>query len=125
MSNDIVMALQGLSLHRMASASPELLGTARMKSLDHEPVRHQLIEAESAQREMRSLAYQTRVARFPAHRDLAGVRFFSTAELVNLLEHGKAQGKAGRTANILVPGEGIEPTLLSKLDFEKSASTFQ
>jgi DNA replication protein DnaC len=158
MSNDIVMALKGLSLHGMASAWPELLGTARMKSLDHETVQHQLIKAESAQREVRSLAYQMRAARFPAHRDLAGfrfeeasvdenlvrdlhqmkfceaannvvfvggpgtgkthlatslgieairvygkrVRFFSTVELVNLLEHEKAQGKAGQTANKLM-----------------------
>ena len=56
MSNDIVMALKGLSLHGMASAWPELLGTARLKSLDHETVQYQLIKAESAQREVRSLA---------------------------------------------------------------------
>ena len=158
MPNDIVVAFRGLSLHGMASAWPELLGTARMKSLDHETVQHQLIKAESAQREVRSLAYQMRAARFPAHRDLAGfhfdqssvdealvrelhqmkfveaannvvfvggpgtgkthlatslgiegirvhgkrVRFFSTVELVNQLEHEKAQGKAGQLATKLM-----------------------
>ena len=35
MSNDVVAALKGLSLHGMAGAWPEVLGTARMKSLDH------------------------------------------------------------------------------------------
>ena len=30
MSNDIVAALKGLSLHGMASAWPEVLGTARI-----------------------------------------------------------------------------------------------
>lgn len=50
MSNDIVAALKALSLHGMASAWPEVLGTARLKTLDHETVLHQLLKAESAQR---------------------------------------------------------------------------
>ena len=75
MSNDIVAALKGLSLHGMASAWPEVLGTARIKTLDHETVLHQLLKAEAAQREVRSMAYQMRVARFATHRDLAGFDF--------------------------------------------------
>ena len=75
MSNDIVAAFKQLSLHGMASACPEVLGTARMKSLDHEAVLHHLIKAERAQREVRSMAYQMRAARFPCHRDLAGFDF--------------------------------------------------
>ena len=39
MSNDIVTALKGLSLHGMASAWPEVLGTARIKN----PVRGGLV----------------------------------------------------------------------------------
>jgi DNA replication protein DnaC len=78
MSNDITAAFKALSLHGMASAWPELLGTARMKALDHETVMHQLLKAESAQREVRSVAYQMRAARFPAHRDLAGFAFDQT-----------------------------------------------
>jgi DNA replication protein DnaC len=75
MSNDIIAAFKELSLHGMASAWPELLGTARLKALDHETVVHQLLKAESAQREVRSMAYQMRAARFPAHRDLTGFAF--------------------------------------------------
>lgn len=56
----------------MASAWPEMLGTARMKALDHETVMHQMLKAE---REVRSMAYQMRAARFPAHRDLDGFAF--------------------------------------------------
>jgi hypothetical protein len=47
MSNDIVAAFKALSLHGMASAWPEMLGTARMKALDHETVMHQLLKAEA------------------------------------------------------------------------------
>jgi DNA replication protein DnaC len=75
MSNDIIAAFKGLSLHGMASAWPELLGTARLKAMDHETVVHQLLKAESAQREVRSMAYQMRAARFPSHRDLTGFAF--------------------------------------------------
>lgn len=75
MSNDVVAALKGLSLHGMAGAWPEVLGTARMKSLDHEALMHQLLKAESAYRDVRSMAYQMRAARFPAHRDLTGFAF--------------------------------------------------
>ena len=75
MSNEIVAAFKALSLHGMASAWPEMLGTARMKALDHETVMQQLLKAERAQREVRSMAYQMRAARFPAHRDLDGFAF--------------------------------------------------
>jgi len=75
MSNDMITAFKGLSLHGMASVWPELLGAARMKAMDPETVVHQLIKAERAQREVRSMAYQMRAARFPAHRDLTGFAF--------------------------------------------------
>lgn len=75
MSHDVVTALKGLSLHGMAGAWPEVLGTARMKSMDHEALMHQLLKAESAYRDVRSMAYQMRAARFPAHRDLTGFMF--------------------------------------------------
>lgn len=75
MAPDVVTALKGLSLHGMAGAWPEVLGTARMKSLDHEALMHQLLKAESAYRDVRSMAYQMRAAKFPAHRDLTGFAF--------------------------------------------------
>jgi DNA replication protein DnaC len=158
MSNETVAAFKVLSLHGMASVWPELLATARMKSMDPDALAHQLLKAEAAHREVRSMAYQMRAARFPTHRDLDGfsfeqsevdeslvrqlhkmqfldsahnvvlvggpgtgkthlatalgihalrahgkrVRFFSTVELVNVLEHEKAQGKAGQMANRLM-----------------------
>lgn len=94
--HDVIDAFKALGLHGMASAWPEVLGTARMKSLDHEAVLHQLIKAETAQREVRSMAYQMRVARFPSHRDLAGFDFAHIGSglavgrtLVAVLENGQ------------------------------------
>ena len=57
----MIDGLKSLSLYGMASAWPEVLGTARIKALDHEVVLHQLIKSEAAQREVRSMAYQMRV----------------------------------------------------------------
>lgn len=61
----------------MTSARPEVPGTARIKTLDHEAVLHQLHKAKAAQREVRSMAYHILVARFQSHRDLAGFDFQS------------------------------------------------
>jgi DNA replication protein DnaC len=107
--NDIVSALKALSLHGMASAWPEVLGTARMKALDHEAVLHQLLKAEAAQREVRSMAYQMRVARFPSHRDLAGFDFGQASVdegLVRELHQLKFVDSAHNVVLIGGPGTG-------------------
>jgi len=107
--NDIVSALKALSLHGMASAWPEVLGTARLKTLDHEAVLHQLLKAEAAQREVRSMAYQMRIARFPAHRDLAGFDFAQASvdeSLVRELHQLKFLDCAHNAVFIGGPGTG-------------------
>ena len=107
--NDIVSALKALSLHGMASAWPEVLGTARMKALDHEAVLHQLLKAEAAQREVRSMAYQMRVARFPSHRDLTGFDFGQASVdegLVRELHQLKFVDSAHNVVLIGGPGTG-------------------
>ncbi len=109
MSNDVVAALKGLSLHGMAGAWPEVLGTARMKSLDHEALMHQLLKAESAYRDVRSMAYQMRAARFPAHRDLTGFAF-DEAQVAEALVRGLHKMKLIESAHTVVfvggPGTG-------------------
>ncbi len=158
MSTDIVTRLKALKLHGMAANWPELLAHCRHAALEPEALVRQLLDAEGAERTVRSIAYQMHVARFPAHRDLAGfdfaagsvdealvrqlhttaftdsaqnvvfiggpgtgkthlatslgieavqrhgqrVRFFSTVELVNLLEAEKAAGKPGQIAHRLM-----------------------
>jgi DNA replication protein DnaC len=158
MSTDIVARLKALKLHGMAANWPELLAHCRHAALEPEALVRQLLDAEGAERTVRSIAYQMHVARFPAHRDLAGfdfgassvdealvrqlhttaftdsaqnvvfiggpgtgkthlatsigieavqrhgqrVRFFSTVELVNLLEAEKAAGKPGQIAHRLM-----------------------
>jgi len=140
------------------------------------PILSQLLKAETAEREVRSTAYQLKTARFPAYRDLNGfdftsseinealvrqlhrcdflddannivlvggpgtgkthvataigvqaiehhhkrVRFFSTVELVNLLEQEKAQGRSGQIANRLAHSDLVILDELGYLPFSAS-----
>ncbi len=112
--HDLMDAFKGLGLYGMASAWPEVLGTARMKSLDHEAVLHQLIKAETAQREVRSMAYQMRVARFPSHRDLAGFDFAHTPIDEALVRQLHTLGFVDSAHNVvLVGGPGTGKTHLA------------
>ena len=112
--HDLMDAFKALGLHGMASAWPEVLGTARMKSLDHEAVLHQLIKAETAQREVRSMAYQMRVARFPSHRDLAGFDFAHTPIDEALVRQLHTLGFVDSAHNVvLVGGPGTGKTHLA------------
>ena len=75
MSAQIIAQLKVLSLHGMAASFPELAAQARHTEFNPESFMQQLMAAESAQRVVRSTAYQMGAARFPVHRDLAGFEF--------------------------------------------------
>jgi len=68
MSIELIGQLRALKLHGMAQSWPELMARARHHSLDAEQVMQELLAAETAEREVKSLAYQMKAARFPAHR---------------------------------------------------------
>ncbi|MBH9725326.1 ATP-binding protein, partial [Burkholderia contaminans] len=59
----------------MASTWPELLAQSRHTDFEPERFMKQLLMAETAERQVRSIAYQMTAARFPAHRDLKGFDF--------------------------------------------------
>jgi len=176
MSTEIVTRLRALKLHGMAANWPELVARSRHAALEPEVLLTQLLDAEGAERTVRSIAYQMTAARFPAHRDLAGfdfgassvdealvrqlhttafteathnvvliggpgtgkthlatalgieairrhgkrVRFFSTVELVNLLEAEKANGKAGQIAHRLMYVDLVILDELGYLPFSQS-----
>ena len=75
MSAQIIAQLKVLRLHGMAASFPELAAQARHTEFNPESFMQQLMAAESAQRVVRSTAYQMGAARFPVHRDLAGFEF--------------------------------------------------
>jgi DNA replication protein DnaC len=127
---EVAAELKALRLYGMVGAWETIIAQGTQAAVESSRwlIEH-LLEAEQTDRVMRSISYQMHTARFPVHRDLAGfdfeqskadrnlitalgvsgitqhskrVRFYSTADLVNLLEQEKAAGKAGRLAYALM-----------------------
>ena len=57
------------------SVAEQISTASRIMTLDHEVVLHQLFKAEAAQRVVRFMVYQMRLAYFPSHRDLFEIDF--------------------------------------------------
>jgi hypothetical protein len=71
MRHDPVIMLRSLKMHGMARAASDLMeGSPAFDAAI--PILSQLLKAETAEREVRSVAYQIKVARFPVYKDLAG-----------------------------------------------------
>jgi DNA replication protein DnaC len=75
---DRLAQLNGLRLHGMATAWSELLAEGPRRPMQPEAWLDRLIEAELADRQLRSLRYQLKTARFPVHRDLTGIDWAET-----------------------------------------------
>ncbi|OIQ97612.1 chromosomal replication initiator protein DnaA [mine drainage metagenome] len=174
---DLGIELKQLRLHGMASAWGDLVEQGTHAELDSSRwlIEH-LLQAETADRSVRSVSHQMHAAKFPVHRDLAGfdfdvspvdhklvlqlaeaefteaahnavlvggpgtgkthlataigvagitrhgkrVRFYSTVDLVNALEHEKAHGKAGRIALSLMRMDLVILDELGYLPFSQS-----
>ncbi|MGX5651805.1 IS21-like element helper ATPase IstB [Hydrogenophaga borbori] len=109
MSTEIVARLKALKLHGMAANWPELVARCRHSALDPEALVEQLLSAEGAERELRSISYQMKAARFPAHRDLASFEFGGSAidaELINKLHTSSFTDSAHNVVFIGGPGTG-------------------
>jgi DNA replication protein DnaC len=77
-SGAIVIMLRSLKMHGMAQAVSELTEQGSPAFEAAVPILSQLLKAETAEREVRSTAYQLKTARFPAYRDLNGFDFTSS-----------------------------------------------
>src|ERR1017187_7140285 len=149
---DVTTELKDLRLHGMAIAWADLMAQGETSTASSRWLIEHLLQQEHADRAMRSVSHQMKMAKFPLHRDLAGfdfdascadqhlvkelatlsftdtaqnavfiggpgtgkthlataiavsgiasqgkrVRFYSTVDLVNILEREKHDGKAGR-----------------------------
>jgi DNA replication protein DnaC len=175
--SDIVNQLKSLKLQGMASAYVELLNQGANASIQMEEglIKH-LIDAETTEREIRSIGYQMAAARFPIHRSLADfdfshakvdeslirqlatfdfteaaqnvvlvggtgtgkthlatslgvsaiqqhgmkVRFYSTVDLVNMLEREKTLGTQGKLAISLLQKDLVILDELGYLPFSQA-----
>lgn len=108
MSAEIVTRLKELKLYGMAQSWPEVMAHQGTE-LDPERFMGDLLAAESAEREVRSISYQMKAARFPAHRDLAGFDFTQSrvdAALVKRLHTCQFLDSAQNVVLIGGPGTG-------------------
>ena len=71
----IVIMLRSLKLHGMAQAVTDLAEQGAPAFEAAIPMLSQLLKAELAEREVRSIAYHMKSARFPAYKDLSGFDF--------------------------------------------------
>lgn len=71
----IVIVLRERKMHGMANAVDELTEQGSPAFEAAQPMLSQLLKAKKTKREVRSVAYQLKLARFPAYRDLIGFDF--------------------------------------------------
>ncbi len=105
----IVIMLRELKMHGMAQAVGELAEQGAPAFAAAQPILSQLLKAETAEREVRSVAYQLKVARFPAYRDLAGFDFASSEAneaLVRQLHRCEFIEQANNVVLVGGPGTG-------------------
>lgn len=116
MSTDLLTQLKALHLYGMAQAWSELQAEApqRKQTLSPEKTLSQLIKSEVADRQMRSLNYQMKVAKFPIHRDLVTFDWNEVPLSRQQIEQLSTAGFMGEAHNlILVGGTGTGKTHLA------------
>ena len=116
MSTDLLTQLKALHLYGMAQAWTEFRAEAsqRKQALPPEFTLSQLIKAEIADRQMRSLKYQLKVAKFPIHRDLVEFDWRETPLSRPQIEQLATAGFMDDAHNlILVGGTGTGKTHLA------------
>jgi DNA replication protein DnaC len=75
----MITTLKSLKLFGMAESIAEMATQSSPRYQQAVPILESLLKAEVAEREVRSINYQMKAAKFPAYRDLAGFDFGETA----------------------------------------------
>ena len=107
----LVVMLRSLKMHGMAQAVGELVEQGAPAFDAAMPILSQLLKAELAEREVRSIAYQIKAARFPAYKDLGGFDF-ATSEINEAMVHQLYRGAfiEGADNVVLIGGPGTGKT---------------
>ena len=105
----IVIMLRSLKMHGMAQATSDLMEQGSPAFDAAIPILSQLLKAETAEREVRSIAYQIKAARLPTYKDLTGFDFGSSEAneaLVRQLHRCEFMDKADNVVLVGGPGTG-------------------
>jgi DNA replication protein DnaC len=115
MSIDLLTQLKTLHLHGMAEAWAEIQAEApRQPPLSSERLLRHLLQAETTDRQARSLRYQLHVAKFPIHRDLVNFDWNEMPLSQAYIEQLATAGFMADAHNlILVGGTGTGKTHLA------------
>jgi len=110
----MVTTLKSMKLHGMACAIAELAEQGSPAFKQSGELLDKLIKAEVAEREVRSINYQMKIARFPAHRDLAGFKFQESTVNVALVKTLHRCSFIDETENVVfIGGPGTGKTHLA------------
>jgi DNA replication protein DnaC len=114
MSIEHITSLKALHLYGMATAWSELQAEKPRQAHRPETWMERLIAAEQTDRQLKSLRYQLKSARFPIHRDLLGIEWAETPLSQTIVEQ-LATAAFMETAHnlILVGGTGTGKTHLA------------
>jgi DNA replication protein DnaC len=105
----MVKTLRALKLFGMAQAVEELAAQGSPAYHQAEAILANLLKAEVAERDVRSVNYQMKIARFPVYRDLSGFDFAQSVvneALVRQLHRGEFLADAHNVVLIGGPGTG-------------------
>jgi DNA replication protein DnaC len=105
----IVIMLRSLKMYGMAQAVSDLMEQGSPAFEAAVAIISQLLKAETAEREVRSIAHQIKAARFPAYKDLTGFDFASSEvneALVRQLHRCEFIDKADNIVLVGGPGTG-------------------
>ncbi len=108
-SGAIVIMLRSLKMHGMAQSVTDLIEQGAPAFDAAVPILAQLLKAELAEREVRSIAYHMKAARFPAYKDLLGFDFAASEineATVRQLHCGEFMEGAQNVVLIGGPGTG-------------------
>jgi DNA replication protein DnaC len=110
----MITTLKSLKLHGMADAIHTLSTQSSPAYQQAVPVLEMLLKAESSERDVRSINYQMKVARFPAYRDLTGFDFgHSTTDEALVKSLHRCQFLQHAQNVVLVGGPGTGKTHLA------------
>ena len=104
-----ITTMKSLKLHGMAHSITELSEQASPAYSQAEPILQKLLKAEVAEREVRSIQYQMKIARFPTFRDLTGFDFNQSSvneTLVTSLHHCEFMEETQNVVFVGGPGTG-------------------